>query len=579
MRVLVLTSVLCVSFVPQAAGQVEDPWLIIPTTSTSDDSWTEPTTAKVRTELLERGIEVWSFDSAATRFEAEGSAPAAEITEGEIQQWADRSSAAIRNLAKGDYASALEQLNQAQELSRAAIEELNREQEQSRKVLDTCLYVVRALLGTGSESRAKTMAQECRRLVPRGDPSALMHPPVVMEVLEQIDASRAEQTGSLRVDSQPATCTVRVNGVMLGESPFEMRDLFPGQYRVQVECDPEQRGRVHIANVIAGPTEVFVDLRFDRVIESDRMLYLRYASASDEEQYRIVDAEEIAKVVPAGALLIMSTPTPDVVELELYQGAPLVRAAVARITTGSRGPSRGDIALAARTLLQGKCTDFTGPQPVALPCGEPEVEVAEHVPSAEERPSDRRPRGQFISGLTLVGVGSASLVTGYVLLAPRSSVAEDWVSGLDATGMSDPSTQQKWLSMGTGIIATASIGAASLVAAMPLVLPKRVKTPWWAWFSGALGVGAVAASAYLASTVNDEGTPSTSCSSMTINAVDARICVRQAERTGLAILTGVTAAPLLTIPLVYLIRPKETGVSPHVEVSRSGGTVSFRGRF
>jgi hypothetical protein len=145
--------------------------------------------------------------------------------------------------------------------------------------------------------------------------------------------------------------------------------------------------------------------------------------------------------------------------------------------------------------------------------------------------------------------------------------------------MSDPSTQQKWLSMGTGIIATASIGAASLVAAMPLVLPKRVKTPWWAWFSGALGVGAVAASAYLASTVNDEGTPSTSCSSMTINAVDARICVRQAERTGLAILTGVTAAPLLTIPLVYLIRPKETGVSPHVEVSRSGGTVSFRGRF
>jgi hypothetical protein len=446
-------------------------------------------------------------------------------------------------------------------------------------VLDTCLFMVRALLETSSESRAKTMAEECRRLVPRGDPSAFMHPPTVVETLEQVDESRADQAGSLRVDSLPTACAVRVNGVLLGETPFEIRDLFPGQYRVQVECEPDHHGRSHIADVIAGPTEVFVDLRFDRAIETEPGLYLRYASPSDEEKHRVSDAQEIAEVVPASALLLLSAPTPDVIELELHRGTPMVRVALARIPAGPQGPSRGDIALAARTLVHDQCTDLTGAQPVAIPCVARDVEVAEGGPSEEVQLTDRRPRGQFISGVTLAGLGAASLITGYALLAPRASVAEDWVQGLDATGMSDTSTQQKWLSMGTGIIAASSIGAAALVTAMPLALPERAKTPWWAWLSGGLGVGAVVASGYLASTVNDQPSPNTSCSSDSVTPADARACVRRGERSNLAVLLGVTAAPLLTMPLVYLIRPNDKSVAANVEVLRAGATVRFSGRF
>jgi hypothetical protein len=47
----------------------------------------------------------------------------------------------------------------------------------------------------------------------------------------------------------------------------------------------------------------------------------------------------------------------------------------------------------------------------------------------------------------------------------------------------------------------------------------------------------------------------------------------------LAVLTGVTAAPLLTIPLVYLFRPSGTKLTPNVEVSRSGGYARVRGQF
>jgi hypothetical protein len=420
------------------------------------------------------------------------------------------------------------------------------------------------------------MARECRKLVPLGDPTSLMHPPVVMEVLEQVDASRVDQTGSIRVASQPSACTVRVNGVMVGDTPLEMRDLFPGRYRVQVECDSEQRGRVHTANVIAGPTDVFVDVRFDRTVETEPLLHLRYQSDTERQQDQIRDAEEISKVVPAGARLLVSTPVADVLQLDLYRGTPLAMSAAARIPMGPLGPSRGDIALAVRALFQDECTDFTGAQPVAFPCERAEIDVAEEVPAVEDGASKSRPRGQFIAGLTLTSVGTVSLMTGYILLAPRAGLAEDWVADTN-----DSATQQKWLNMGTAIYLTSSVGAASLVAAMPLALPNRVKTPWWAWLAGGLGIGAAAASGYLASTVNDEPEPTTSCSSTTIVAQEARKCVRRAERTALAILTGVTAAPLLTIPLVYLLRPKEAkvSVSPNIRVLRAGGFVSFRGQF
>jgi hypothetical protein len=579
MRAPTLTFLLCVSFASETAAQRQDPWLVVPVTSSEDDSWMEPTALKVRSELLERGLDVWSLDGAATRFEADGSATAAKISDADVEQWVERSSAAIRDLAKGDRATALEELRQAQEFSHAAVEALNREQELSQRVLDTCLFMVRALSETSSESRAQAMAEDCRRLVPRGDPSAFMHPPAVVEALARVDESLADQTGSLRVDSLPSACAVRINGVKIGETPFEIRDLFPGRYRIQVECEPDQRGRVHTADVIAGPTEVLVDLRFDRAIETDPGLHLHYVSPSDLEKHRVSDAEEIAKAVPASALLLMSAPTPEVIELELYRGAPVTRVGLARLTAGPRGPSRGDIALAARALLHDQCTDLTGPQPVAIPCVASEANAGEGEASEEVRRAGRRPQGQFISGVTLAGIGAASLITGYALLAPRASTAEDWVRGLDATGMSDASTQQKWLSMGTGIIATSSIGAAALVAALPLALPERPKTPWWAWVSGGLGVGAIAASAYLASTVNDQPNPNASCSSASVSPFDARACVRRGERSSLAVLLGVTAAPLLTMPLVYLIRPNEKSVAANVEVLSAGATVRFSGRF
>ncbi len=574
MRALGLVVVFCTCFPPGAAAQAGGRWLIVPTTTGSDGSWVEPAASNVRAELAERGVDVWSLDDAATWFEAKGSAPPARVTEGEIQEWIARSNAAVEDLVKGAPSRALDQLNEAQEFSRGAVEALNREARQSQRLFDTCLYARARLAGNRLSARAEaratrvSAARSHRRAWRTDAPS------------RRVEGSRRSRRGSDRADrsahgkQRASGCTARVNGVPMGETPLEVSHLFPGQYRVQVECEPNRPGRFHTADVKSELTEVFVDLRFDRAVRTRPMLQLHYASSSNEERYRDADTAQIAKVVPADAIVVMSMPDEGVVELDLLTGSPPERKALARVRSGPSGPTRGDIALAARALIDGKCMDLTTLPPVMLSCAEGSV-VAE-APSDDGWPATRRPRGQFISGLTLLGVGSASLLTGYILLGPRARASEDWVNALVA-GQGSASFQQKWFNMGVGIVVTSSAGAAVLVTAMPLALPKRTKTPWWAWLSGGLGVGFAAFS--IAYGVNTEAEPDTSCSNLITDVTEARTCVKRGERITLAVLTGVTAAPLLTIPLVYLFRPTDTNITPTVEVSRSGGYVSVRGEF
>jgi hypothetical protein len=112
---------------------------------------------------------------------------------------------------------------------------------------------------------------------------------------------------------------------------------------------------------------------------------------------------------------------------------------------------------------------------------------------------------------------------------------------------------------------------------MPLALPKRDKTPWWAWLSGGLGVGLAAFSIAYGATA--EGEPGTSCSNLVTDPTDARTCVTRSERISVAVLTGATAAPLMTIPLVYLLRPSKSKLVPEAELSRTGGFLRLRGEF
>lgn len=579
MRLFASTLLAWSLLVSLALAQTDERWLIVPSSSGGDTAWVEPAVGRARSALVAAGVDVWAPIEAADAFEKAVSAPPSTLSKRKLARWMSLSNGAVDDLAEGDPRTALQKLNAAQAISREAIEELNREPERARRVFDTCLYMVRAVLATESESRARALARECRQLVPRAEPSPYMHPPAVTDLLGQIDALQARQTGELQVESVPSGCAARVNGVLLGETPTAIGGLFPGDYRVQVDCGSEGRGRVHVATVGAGTTRRQIDARFDEAIASRSSLLLQYEDASTERRHRFEDARRLGAGVGSRVAALVWMPDAGSMELELVEvGAksspsPL---GLARVAAGGGRPSEADLALAARALVEGRCFDFTQPEPAALPCARAEAVAADTPTPIDDQPLGRRPRGQFIAGLTLVGVGVAGLATGYALLAPRSSAALDWVGQVDAGG-TDTSAQQNWFNLRGAIIASASVGSAALIAAMPLALPEREKTPWWAWVSGGVGLGLAGFS--IAWGVTAEAAPSSSCSGNGLDSAAVRSCVSRGEQTSVALLTGLTSAPLITMPLVYLFRPSRARLEPQVQVSRSGGYFGLRGRF
>ena len=232
------------------------------------------------------------------------------------------------------------------------------------------------------------------------------------------------------------------------------------------------------------------------------------------------------------------------------------------------------MALAVGALIDGKCTDFTSEPPASLSCDKKgRRQTAEVVPEEadDDWPTRRMPRKAFKAGVALATIGSASLITGYVLLAPRQAAANDWLDALPSAG-----AQNKWIRFDNSILWTSGAGATLLVTSMPLVLPKHRGVPWAAWLSGAVGVGALAFSLGYGLT-GDE--PPQSCRSSTpiADRSDAEACITRAERVGGAYLAGVSAAPLITIPLVYLLRRSDKRLQPQIEASGSSAYLGLRG--
>ncbi len=582
MRFIAALIALVLGYTPTALAQSAD-WVVVPSSAAEDASWMEPTVGILGDALSRRGIQMLPPEQAATAFEQRGSAPSTRVTDSDVQEWVNRSREAIRHLARGDYATALKELKEAQVLSRKAADELNRVQNRSQNVLDTCLYMVRALLETGNRARAKAQVEECVRLVPQGEPSQHMHPPNVVSLYKEASQPGPEQTGALVVSSDPTDCDVRINGLRFGKTPFEMSDLYPGEYQVQVECDPGRRGRVHPVSVRSGKTEVFVDVQFDRVVRTEPLLRLQYDDKPGPER-QARDAQEIAKVLRAGAVVLATVPSTDMMELQVVSGTERRRGRV-RIPTTPSGPTSSVASAAAVALANGECTDFTGPKPVAIDCetARAEARAAPKVTKEKDTPSgwpaDRPPRGQWISGLTLVSAGGASLLAGYGLLIARRGAGDTLVADFNPNDQTD---QLKWTNLGNAIPLMGTVGGVLTVTAMPLVLPYRSKTPWWAWLSGGLGVGAAVGA--IVSGVRAEGVPggSNKCE-LLVNQASAQACVDRGRSINRAVMLGTTAAPLLTMPLVYLFRKDEKkhvrGLTPNLVAGRNGGYISVGGAF
>lgn len=549
---------------PGALAQSDD-WVVLPTATGDQVDWMTPTVEDVGRALRKQGIGVWSAGRAVGRLEEVGPRPPATVSQEQYDAWRKLTSEAVLQLASADYLAARPRLEEAQAFSSAALETLNRDPTRAQAVLDTCLFSVRELLGTKQGVRAARQAQECAALSPGVEPSFLMHPPNVTDLFEQAREIESARQGALLVESEPTGCALYINGKQAGETPAQLTRLFPGKYRVQVECNPDQPAPVHIVDLGAGAQTLFVFDEFDRAVALEPVLHLRYES-SPETELLVRHTRQLARILEAPSVLLASKLDSGAIELRRVKGAQMEPSWVR--VAGPEADSQGErTELAVAALLAGRCGDYAGAAPVSMDCetGEvilPDAELPRHPP-----------RGQFISGLTLVGVGGASLLSGYGLLVVRKSAGEDWLS--------DPQSreaQQTWLRYGTGIIATGAAGSAMLVTAMPLVLPYKTKTPWWGWLTGGLGLAVGGAAIALAVTA-----PSSRAESCKVSGPDPQPCIDRAKRTDLALLLGATAAPLVTIPLVYLLRKSDkrydAQLVPRVTANSRGAAFGLGGTF
>lgn len=572
MRTWATVAALWLCGIAGASAQSGD-WLVLPTTVANETEWMPPTVDALARELRTQGVGVWTPHRAATAFDARGSMPATEVSEERIQAWADASENALRLLSTAQLDAALGELEEAHGFSRSVLETLNRKPDRAPLVLDTCLYLVRARLDSGDERGAARQVEECVRMVPNTEPSGRMHPPQVLALYRNAKKPKPGRAGNLRVESDPPRCPLRLNGVLVGKTPIELTGLYPGEYRAQLECQAELEGRVHVVDVPAGGTSLFIFDRFDRAVRSSPFLHLQYEEQPDSKQIT-VDARQVARALPAVAVVVASMPNAETLELRLVSPTQL-ESTLVRVETASTGPTRS-LADGVSALLARRCTDLTGDEAVAIDCysGEPvEGRVDEATVADTKRPSRRRPRGQFVSGLTLVSLGSASLLSTYGVLIARKRAGDDWIDEPNSLG-----SQDQWLRLGTGLIATGAGGAGLAVAGMPLLLPERRRTPWWAWLSG--GLGLVATAGAIASAATAAPKPDRSCA---INGPDPTPCVDRERDTDRAFVLGMTAAPLLTVPLVYLLRrggnEPRTAVQPALAAGREGALVSVRGAF
>jgi hypothetical protein len=524
----------------------------------------------LRQELVVRGQSVWRADRASERFEVVGSAPAPQISQSDIDLWVERSRAAVRYLARADYKAARRELKAAQRLANRAAAELNREAARAQQVLDTCLFMVRAYVETKNGAEARRQARECRRLVPRVEPTAFRHTPEVRELLAEVDKEMAsEAPGTLEVRSTPPDCLVRINGVEFGRTPLSGIELPVGAYRLQVECEEVHRGRIHRVGIASGENVFAFDAALERAVHTRPVLHFEYGAPAAWRK-RMDLAQQVASILGGASVLVVSGLSSSVVRVDL--SAEGYEAASAWLAVRDGAPESDDVRRALDALFEGRSVDFTGPHPIARASWRAELAPgaaagAATAAATEAEPEPKkgvpRPRNQRIAGWSLFGVGVASTGASVGLHAWRGELGDRFIEA--------PATlnaAQRWNDVRIGVWTTAAFGGAAASAAMPLLLPDYERTPWWGWTLGAVGLGLAGYSIY-------EGVTMTSCPEPYLaDQAAVRACVARGQEAGRLALALAGAAPLLTIPLVYLFRPLRA--EPSVSVTGQGAVVQVR---
>lgn len=590
-----VAALLCViGLAAPAAAQPGSQWLVVPAlvADGGDVSPLSRRTAEVFEARLPSGqITIIPARQARARFEQRGSSAPMLATHSDLDALARDAQQALYHVASGLPTRARQAVERALARAGNVIESLNRETRAAQHLLDACLYLVRAQLESGQREEAREQALQCRRLVPDIEPDGTMHPPDVIGVLAEAEAHlRQREPGSLRVESTPTGCSVYVNGRMLGTSPLELPDLSPGEYRVQVECREGQPGRVHRTVLAAGRVVKRIDTRFDAMLQTAIDVSLQYSNYAEQARLATDHATEIGRVVGASDVVIVSQLAPSVDasalmlvrRIQVADGKLIAAVKIAMNDAGEVGFGRQAQALS--DLREGRFSDLSQETATELAVADYEVpvELAPREPSPEEAesrvaaeplaaslapegdhsaPSRASSGGASVFGWVLGAAGAATAVVGWSLYGYQLTLETDYREAAFGTteyfnALNDLDSFQF-----TPLVTTFA-GMALLSASLPWVLPEDSRLPSWSVVSGSAGLILAGAGAYFLYA-------GATCDDFDL----AQRCTDASATTYLGGMLLLTAAPLLTVPIVYLTRGGrrvESQVAVHATASSLG---------
>jgi len=341
-----------------------------------------------------------------------------------------------------------------------------------------------------------------------------------------------------------------------------------------------------------GPEEtvVRVDGRFETAFETRPIPYLHYPNAAQSREHRVLDALRLAHDGGASQVLLF-VPTDRGVRIDRLDIATQTIVASVRLPVRHEAMPPIPHALivpAVRALVDGRSLDLSVSPPAEMqawngPHGRPAVAIqSEEValaavsageteanssaaPAARARPSLARPHSTL--GWALAGAGVAALGLGYALKA-RSRGLGDRYARAEPADLDFTSRQGAWQSSRYPVYGLAALGGVAASVGLGYALPARRGVPWPAWLSGVAGLGLVAGGVVV-------GLGAHSCGNIASDRVG---CVARGKNVDLAVLLSMTGAPLLSVPLSYLLMPAGFGVSARLDLSRTRAGLVLEGR-
>ena len=492
--------------------------------------------ATVRADLGARSL---PLDQAEARLRARGSRAPMPVPEPVAAELAAQDRALLQRVAYGDDVAADAEALLARAEPHAAA--LGRRTDLGEHLANVCLFALRAHLQQGRRQDAQRLGLRCLQLVPDAAPDPDVHPPRVRRALDRAGVARQRLGARLVVTTgpdDPGDCAVRVQGRRLGSTPRAEMLLAPGRVAVQVECDAEP-GRVRFAEVAAGSvTELHILVSLDQALAAggNDALALRYASRARREALRETHGAELARTLGVEAV-VLAWQAPDAWHLAHVDAGGRVLTARFRVTDDE---ARRE---ALEAFRAGRSIDRGPDEPQLMPRQRPPVAVGASTGGALSGRRTPTSLG-FGYGFVLLGVGAAAGGFGTYV---RWRETEDTLGAIDDVSF-DRRLQQGDAALRGALeerrqqriqaLALGGGGAGFLSLAMPLLLPEREGVPWGAWVAGVLGAGALGAGLYLGrdhERPNGEG-------------------LRFQQEQPLAGLVALQSAPLLTIPLVYVLR-------------------------